>query len=216
MTISKLVFAKFPQVLFENILRQFRNLFLPILLISSSKTFQDNFETCLCQYSSYPLRKGSKTISKLVLAKFPHFLFENVLRQFQNLSLPSFFIFSSRIFFDNFKTCLCQISSSPLREHSKTFPKLVFNKIPQVLFENILRQFQNLSLPNFLISSSRTFQDTFKTCLCQYSSSPSRKHSKTVSKFVFARFPHLLSEIFLRQLQNLSVPGFLTSSLKIF
>ena len=176
MTISKLVLAKFPQVLFENILRQFQNLSLPKFLISSSRTFQDNFKTCLCQYSSSslrefpltnfktclcqisssPLREHSKTISKLVFAKIPHLFFENIPKQFQNLSLSIFLIFSSRIFFDKFKTCLCQISSSPLREHSKTFPKLVFNKTPHLLFENISRQFPNLSLSIFLISSSKT------------------------------------------------------------
>ena len=157
MTISKLVFPKFPQVLFENILRNFQNLSSFKFLISSSRTFQDNFKTCLCQYFSSPLRKHSKTLSKLVLAKFPHLLFENVPRQFQNLSLPNFLIFSSRIFYDGFKTCLCQSSSSPLRECSTTLSILVFAKFPHLLFNKVLGHFKNFSLPNFLISSSKMF-----------------------------------------------------------
>ena len=157
MTISKLVFAKFPQVLFENILKHFQNLSLTKFLISSSKTFQDNFKTCRRQYFSSPLRKLSKTISKLVLAKFPHLLFEIVPRQFQNLSLPNFLIFSSRIFYDSFKSCLRQFSSSPLRECSTTLSKLVFAKFPHLLFKKVLGHFKNFSLPNFLISSSKMF-----------------------------------------------------------
>ena len=98
-----------------------------------------------------------------------------ILRQSQNLSLPNFFIDSSKcsktnsklvfakffhrlfeIFYDNFKTCLCQISSSTLR--------------------NVLRRIQSLSLPKFLIASL--------------------KYSKTISKLVFAKFLHRLFEMF--------------------
>ena len=157
MTISKLVFAKIPHLLFENILRHFQNLSLTKFVISSSRTFQDNFKACPRQYFSSPLRKHSKTISKLVLANFPHLLFENVPRQFQNLSLPNFLIFSSRFFYDSFKTCLRQFSSSPLRECSTTLSKLVFAKIPHLLFKKVLGHFKNFSLPNFLISSSKMF-----------------------------------------------------------
>ena len=202
MTSSKLVFAKFPQVLFENILRQFQNLSLPNFLISSSRTFQDNFKTCLCQYSSSPSRKHSKTVSKLVFARFPHLLSEIFLRQLQNLSVPGFLTSSLKIFLDNFKTELGHIPSSPLRKRSKTISKLVLAKFPHLLFENILRQFQNLSLPNFLISSSKMFEDNFKTCPCQISSSSHREFSMTVSKLVFAKFPQVLFENILRQFQN--------------
>ena len=173
-TISKLVFAKFPRRLFGIFQHNFKNSSSPNFLIASLKysttilklvfakfphrlfeIFSDNFKTRLCQISSSPLRNilrqfqksslpnfliassnYSKTILKLVFAKFPHRLFE--------------------IFYDSFKTCRCQIFSSPLRY--------------------ILRQFQNLSLPNFLTASS--------------------KYSKTISKLVFAKFPHRLFEIF--------------------
>ena len=216
MTISKLVFAKIPHFLFENISRQFKNLSLPTFLIFSSRIFFDNFKTCLCQISSSSLRVFSLTISKLVFAKFPQVLFENILGHFQNVSLTKFLISSSRTLQDNFKTCLCQFFSSPLRKHSKTISKLVLAKFPPLLFENILRRFQNLSLPNFLISSSKIFYDNFKTCLCQTSSSPLREHSKTISKLVFAKFPHLLFENISRQFQNLSLSIFLISFSKTF
>ena len=216
MTISKLLFAKFPQVFSENILWQFQNLSLPKFLIFSSRTFQDNFKTCLCQYSSSPLRKNSKTISKLVMSKFPHLLFENILRLFQNLSLPNFLITSSKKFLGHFKNLSLPnflISSSKMFQDNF---KNVVAKFPHLLSENFLWQFQNLSLPNFLIFSSRTFQDNFKTCLCQYFSSPLRKHSKTISKLVLADFPPLLFENIRRQFLNLSLSNFLISSSKLF
>ena len=155
------------------------------------------------------------TISKLVSANIPQVLFENILRHFQNLSLTKFLISSSRTFQDNFKTCRRQYFSSPLRKHSKTISKLVLAKFPHLLFENVPRQFQNLSLPNFLIFSSRIFYDSLKTCLRQFSSSL-RECSTTLSKLVFAKFPHLLFKKILGHFKNFSLPNFLISSSKMF
>ena len=50
-------------------------------------------KTCLSQISLSPQRNYSKTISKLVLAKFPYRLNGIILRQFQNLSLPKILLY---------------------------------------------------------------------------------------------------------------------------
>ena len=124
------------------------------------------------------------TIKKLVLAKILHHLVENILGQSQNLSEPNFFITWAVFFYDNLKTCLSKISSSPRRKHSKTIKKLVLAQIVHHLGD--------------------FFYDNLKTCLSQISSSPRRKHSKTISKLVLAKLPHHLVEKILRQSKNLS------------
>ena len=53
---------------------------------------------------------------------------EIILRQLKNLSKPNFLVASTKLFRDNFKTCLSQISLSSQRNYSKTFSKLVFAK----------------------------------------------------------------------------------------
>ena len=51
------------------------------------------------------------------------------------------------------------------QKYSKANSKLVFVKFPQLLLEKTPRQFQNLSLPNFLITSTEIFSANLKTCL---------------------------------------------------
>ena len=105
----------------------------------------------LAKNSSLLQRNYSTTISKLVFVKIPQCFNEIILRQFQNLSSSKFLNASTKLFYDNFKTCLGQKSSSLQRNMPTTISKLVLAKVPHRFNDVILRQFQNLSLPQILL-----------------------------------------------------------------
>ena len=149
-----------------------------------------------------------------------------ILRQFQNLSWPNFFIPSTKLIQNNFKTCLCQILCSTERTYSLSSSRqmillglstrdhliintertaITFIRLPpsttlfprgETLFrfllimllelnpisKFILRQFQNLSWPNFFIPSTKLIQNYFKTCLCQILCSTERTYSLSISR----------------------------------
>ena len=111
-------------------LRHNFKLLAPAHLLNYSKrnSFTPNFEFLFTSLLTLPIllffwteRKHSKTFSYDVFAKFQFRLNENILRPFQNMSVPKFRCFSSKLFHDNSKLCLSQ-PSSPLFTYYKLLP----------------------------------------------------------------------------------------------
>ena len=100
---------------------------------------------CLSRNSIAPHRYYSKTFPNCVLAEIQLHLVEIILRQFQILSQPKFNCPSSKLFQDNSKFCLIQISIASHRLYSMTISNLVVAQIQLHLIEIILRQFQFVS-----------------------------------------------------------------------
>ena len=68
---------------------------------------------------------------------------------------------------DILKLRLYQIPISSHRKYSETFSNYVFAKLQFHPIENILGQFQIMSLPNSNSISAKMLQDIFRLCLCQ-------------------------------------------------
>ena len=178
---------------------------------------------CLSQIPIASHRKYSNTISNCVLARFRSLLIENILGHFHFVSEPNSNRISLKIFSDNFNMCLSQIptathrknsnsfkvclSQTPIasqRKISKTIPNCVLAKFQSHLIKNILRQVQIVSETNSIRISSKIFSDNSKLCLSQIPIASHRKHSKTISKCVLAKFQSHLIENVLRKFQIVS------------
>ena len=133
---------------------------------------------------SYPqlnicLDVSSMISSKFVLDAFQQYCFENVLKQFKNLSWTHYNINASKLFYhilktcrsldlkfvpqkivrNTSKTCLSRYSTFLHPTSSKTFRKFVLASFQQLSFESIQRQLQNLSGPQLNNIASKQLQD---------------------------------------------------------
>ena len=151
-TFSKYVYAKLQLHLIEIIRRDFRIMFLLIFKCISSKLFYGIFRTCLCQISIAPHRNYSETFSNYVFANFQLHLVESIPKHFQFMFVPNFNCISATLFWDIFNMYFCRISIASHRHFSRTFSNYVFAMLQLYLIEIVLRHFQVVSLPKFLLS----------------------------------------------------------------
>ena len=89
--------------------------------------------------------KYSERIANCTWAESQMHLIENTLRRIQTVSDPKLKCISSKIFDDNCKLRLSQISIACCPENSKTIPKCVLVEIQVHLIENIRWQLQTAS-----------------------------------------------------------------------
>ena len=119
------------------------------------------------------------------------------------------FTTSTKFFSDNVKTRFSRKSSSLQLKHSKTISKNVLAGILHHFNEKIVRKFQNLFQPKFLIASTKTLSDKFKTCLSRISSSLQRKYSYKISILVSPESPHRFNEKHCKAISKHVLAGFL-------
>ena len=115
---------------------------------------------------------------------------------------------SSKVFEDKSIFRLSWNSISSHRSCSRTFPNCVLAESQLHLIKNILKQFHNMSEPEFNCISSKVFYDSSILRLSRNSIASVRIYSTTNLKCVFVEIPVHLIENNLRQYQIVSEPKF--------
>ena len=193
-TFPNCVLAKIQSHPIGVLLRQFQNLSQPKINCISWKFFYDNSELFLSPNSIAPHRISSNLVSNVVSAKIQLLLMGFIIfsKTIPNCVLAKIQSINSLKFFEaGFKCCLSQKSIASHQNSFMAIPNFVWAKVQLHLIGIFLRQFQNLSQPNFNCFSWDFFI-----------------YSKTFANCVLSEIQLHLIGLLQRQFQNLSQPNF--------